>query len=163
VTNPDLAETTATFIDRSSWPPGPWDDEPDRVDWRDEITGYPCFVKRGPTGAWCGYVGLPPGHRFHDADPDEVPVDVHGGLTFGAPCDEDDGPTAERICHVPRPGEPADVFWLGFDCAHYNDVSPGMLGLGFKYLAADRATYKPVSYARDETTALARQLAETTP
>jgi hypothetical protein len=101
-------------------------------------------VKRSPLGAWCGYAGVPPGHRFHGADYDG---------------DEGDGPAAERICHVGHPGEPGDVFWFGFDCCHYNDVAPGMLAIEYEYPRADRATYKTVDYARAETTSLARQLA----
>ena len=57
-------ELIQTFIDRSDWLPGPWDDEPDRVEWRDEATGLPCLLRRGSPfiGVWCGYVALPPDH-----------------------------------------------------------------------------------------------------
>ena len=159
-----MSETTATFADRSTWPSGPWDDEPDRVDWTDDMTGYPCFVKRGPMGAWCGYVGVPPGHRYHGADYDDVPYgEVHHGLSYSAPCDDRDGESAERICHVPTPGEPEDVWWFGFDCGHYNDVIPGMLStmerIGGVW-GAD-ARYRTVEFARAHTTHLARVLAAT--
>jgi hypothetical protein len=159
VTNPDPpAETSATFVDRSRWPSGPWDGEPDRVDWVEPWSGYPCFVKRGPLGAWCGYVGVPPGHRHHGADYDDVPVDVHHGLTYAAPCEPDDDRShVERICHVPAPGEPDDVWWFGFDCAHYTDVVPGMVANGFDW--GPEAFYKTVDYARSSTAGLARQLA----
>jgi hypothetical protein len=154
-------ETSATFIDRSSWSAGPWDDEPvDRVDWVDPVTRYPCFVKRGPYGAWCGYVGVPPGHP-HYGDGTDVDVDVHGCLTYAAPCEPDDGrPHVERICHVPAPDEPDDVWWLGFDCGHGCDLIPGM-----PWLTVPRETdaiwnpvYRTVDYAKDQATRLARQL-----
>lgn len=51
-------------VDRSGWRPGPWDDESDRVEWRDDLTGLDCLAVRGNLGNWCGYVGVPPGHRW---------------------------------------------------------------------------------------------------
>lgn len=103
---------------------GPWRDEPDKVQWIDEETDLDCLAKRGPTGAWCGYVGVPPGHPWHGKDYDDLyDIQVHGGLTYANSCDEEieDG---WGICHIPEPGRPADVWWLGFDCAHYMDFCP---------------------------------------
>ena len=54
-----------SFIDKSTWTRGPWDSEPDRVEWRDPASGYACLALRGPVGAWCGYVGVPEGHPAH--------------------------------------------------------------------------------------------------
>jgi hypothetical protein len=164
VTNPDpVPVETATFVDRSRWPSGPWDDEPDRVDWRDPTTGYPCFVKRGPLGAWCGYVGLPPGHSLHGSDFDDLTVYVHGGLSYAAECEpddpDDDRPHAERICHVPAPGEPDDVWWFGFDCSHGGDVIPMLPSTLDLASAGVPTTYRTVDYARSSTAGLARQLA----
>lgn len=53
------------FTDRSKWPSGPWDGEPDKKQWMDPATGLPCLIHRGPTGALCGYVGVPPGHALY--------------------------------------------------------------------------------------------------
>jgi hypothetical protein len=50
---------------REQWGEGPWQSEPDLVEWRDAATGYPCLIVRGSMGALCGYVGLPPGHPLH--------------------------------------------------------------------------------------------------
>lgn len=107
---------TSRHHDKRNWRPGPWINEPDRVEWRHR--GLPCLIVRNHTGALCGYVAVPPGHPAHGAGYDSVNVDVHGGLTFANHCD-----TSERalICHTPEPGEPDDVWWLGFDCAHYGD------------------------------------------
>lgn len=107
-------EQTWTTMDRSSWGPGPWDGEPDKVSWTDPATGRPCLAVRNPVGAWCGYVAVDPGHPLHGQDYDVPDVVVHGGLTYAAYCRE--GATeAEGICHVPRPGQPHDVWWFGFD------------------------------------------------
>lgn len=142
-------------IERSSpLPTGPWDYEPDRAEWRDEDTGLPCLARRGPLGQWCGYVAVPPGHPWHGADYDALPVDVHGGLTFAAPCDESAG-----ICHAPRPGEPGDVWWLGFDCAHLGDLVPGMVRLNLPPFPGSSEVYRPLAYVRRECAELARQVA----
>lgn len=110
--------------EKSAWGPGPWDDEPDRVEWREPtMPGLVCLVARGPMGNWCGYVAVPPGHPAHGADYNDVEVSVHGGLTYAERCQA--GPAA-FVCHVPAPGEPDDVWWLGFDCGHAFDYSPAM-------------------------------------
>lgn len=49
-------------IDKSQWGDGPWQSEPDKIQWQDEATGLPCLIVRGPVGALCGYVGVPKTH-----------------------------------------------------------------------------------------------------
>ena len=102
-------------LDRKGWGKGPWDKEDDHYEWRHD--GYVCLIVRGPTGALCGYVGLPPGHPWHGQKYSELDVDVHGGLTFAGPCHG-------LICHEAREGESDQVWWLGFDCAHAFDRRP---------------------------------------
>lgn len=46
-------------------------------------------------------------------------IDVHGGLTYAGAC-------SGNICHVPGDGEPDNVWWFGFDCAHCMDLCPQM-------------------------------------
>jgi hypothetical protein len=75
-------------IDKSEWRRGPWDNEPDKIQWQDDETGLPCLIVRGPAGALCGYVGVAPGHPWHGADYDNCDVSVHGGLTFAHGCAE---------------------------------------------------------------------------
>jgi hypothetical protein len=110
------AEHAKAPIDRSGWPKGPWDDEPDRHEWRTKA-GYPGLAVRHSLGHWCGYVAVPPGHAAYGKDDDAAGVSVHGGITYASVCNGD-------ICHVPEPGEPDDVYWLGFDCAHSRDAAP---------------------------------------
>ena len=171
-------------IDRTDWAPGPWDDEPDKVQWIDEATDLDCLAVRNHYGSWCGYVGLPPGHRLHGVGYDDVEPypDVHGGLTFADSCDEHEDP-ARGICHVPEPGRPADVWWLGFDCGHFMDVSPGLeatlrrvraehppdskLAAIEERLKTDtpdwlREVYRDLDYVRAEVARLAAQLADIT-
>lgn len=49
-------------IDKSQWGEGPWQDEPDKIQWQDEETGLPCLIVRGHMGFLCGYVGVGPDH-----------------------------------------------------------------------------------------------------
>lgn len=148
-------EQTQVWIDKSEWGDGLWQDEPDRVDWRDDATGLPCLALRNATlGHWCGYVGLPPGHPWHGKGyEDLLSLPAHGGVNFVSKCDEGEGP--DRVCHVPLPGEPDDVWWIGFDCGHYGDLSPGTLLLdrvlhdhGFVMPVFGRGEYRSLDYVR---------------
>lgn len=155
--------------EKQQWGEGPWLTEPDKVQWTDDATGYPCLIVRNRMGALCGYVGLSPGHPNYGAGYDDVAVDVHGGLTYAAGCRGD--VESESICHIPEPGQPDNVWWLGFDCAHYMDLSPQMAAMwkpGGAYHTAGLAarlpristseTYRDVAYVRAECASLALQL-----
>jgi hypothetical protein len=140
----------ARLKDRTGWQSGAWDTEPDRIEWR--WLGPPrlaCLIVRGPSGALCGYVGVPPGHPYHGRDYGKCDVDVHGSLTYSDKCAE-----GGQICHVARLGEADDVWWLGFDCAHSNDVKPTYTD----ELREVYATYKPIGYVRNQVELLAAQL-----
>jgi hypothetical protein len=45
-------------VDRTGWPAGPWDNEPDFAEWT-TATGYPAFIGRLPDGCWYGIVEAP--------------------------------------------------------------------------------------------------------
>jgi hypothetical protein len=149
-----------TWIDplchRAAWTVGPWDGEPDKVQWRDATTGLTCLAKRSPVlGAWCGYVGVDRTHPWHGKPYDDLPVEVHGGLSFADGCQE--GPQESTVCHIPEPGQPDDLWWFGFDCGHAWDISPGL-----RFQAEDRlegTSYKPLPLVRDWCTLLALQIA----
>lgn len=154
-------EPTSTAFTRNLWDtPGPWHDEPDKVQWVDLATDYDALAKRNNSGAWCGYVGLPPGHPHHGADYDDVPVSVHGGLTYADLCAEGED-EAYGICHVPLPGRPDAVWWLGFDCSHWLDIGPRSPVYLDQSLRSDgfRAEYRTLAYVQDEVARLALQLA----
>lgn len=106
-------------MNHEDWGEGPWNHEEDHAVWVDPATGLDCMINRGPAGALCGYVGVPPSNFAHGRDYQDLNVVVHGGLTYSKACQEDG-----EICHVPEPGREHDIWWLGFDCAHFTDVMP---------------------------------------
>lgn len=161
---------TYTFPERRVPVPGPWDDEPDKAQWIDEATDLDCLAVRSAHGGnWCGYVGVLPGHKWHGKGYDELGEypDVHGGLTYADFCMEgaEEGP---GVCHVPAPGRPANVWWLGFDCAHAYDAMPTMEAREaelFKklndipHLTGPYArVYRTFEYVRGECASLAKQI-----
>ncbi len=92
-------------LNKSEWGVGPWQREPDKVQWVDEATGLDCLVVRGPSGALIGYVGVPESNPLHGIDYSgctstppceeswcnhrpESRMEVHGGLTFSGACHE---------------------------------------------------------------------------
>lgn len=152
---------TWTIVNRRPGHAGPWDSEPDKALWVDEATGLDCLIVRNALSALCGYVGVPPGHPWHGLDYEQVAADVHGGLTYSDRCQED---KEHGICHVPEPGRPEEIWWLGFDCAHLGDLVPGMESVYRDAGVYQRLTrthvYRDVAYVRDECTSLARQATE---
>jgi len=161
-------QTWTTIPDKTAWGVGPWVDEPDRAQWVDETTNLTCLAKRNSLmGNWCGYVGVPHDHPWHGLDytDERVTAEVHGGLTYSDACQEGPEPIEKRICHIPEPGEPDDLWWFGWDCGHWMDMSPGYLSRcpeEFSTLVGGyRAQYRTLDYVRSECAALAKQLAET--
>lgn len=146
-------------VDKSSWGDGPWQSEPDRVDF--VFAGLACLALRGSPhlGHWCGYVGVPREHPLYGVPYDQTPgLEVHGGLTYSDRCSGD-------ICHVPAPGMPDDVWWFGFDCGHAGDLSPGMEKFRRDVIEPAlgrydmREVYRELPYVRAEIEHLAAQLA----
>jgi hypothetical protein len=56
-----------------------------------------------------GYVKIVPDHKYYGKNYDEIPVDVHGGLTFSDEIKDDDNFGSEG-------------YWVGFDTAHFGDT-----------------------------------------
>lgn len=155
--------------DKARWGNGPWVDEPDKVQWVDEVTGLDCLIVRNRFGGLCGYVGVPPEHPWHGVDysgcleggcgwdycehgPDGK-VNVHGGLTYAASCQS--GHESVAICHIPEDGRPDNVWWFGFDCVHAFDFAPGA-----HYPPMRDEVYRDIGYVQDQVRSLAAQLAE---
>lgn len=102
-------------------PNGPWNKEPHFVEFKH--AGLDCILKRVSSRLhWCGYIALTKDHPYYgksynEIDP-ECTLEVHGGLTYSDACNE-------TICHKTETND--EVWWLGFDCGHYQDLSPGSL------------------------------------
>lgn len=93
---------------------------------------YDCFAKRGPVGAWCGYVRIPENHVVYKKGYTELDIECHGGLSFS-----DFG----------LPNHPEEQGWfIGFDCAHCTDIAPEM----FFYFGFDGGTYRTKEYVIEE-------------
>jgi hypothetical protein len=141
-------------IDKSAWPRGTWDEEPDFE--RFEHAGLSCVLRRNPSsGTWCGYVQVPQGHALagaeyqtlHRHETEENELVVHGGLTFGGKSRYGEG------------------WWFGFDCNHYGDFAPGYAAQRAKVLGACAAgprygeSYASIDYARSHARRLATFIA----
>ena len=165
-------------VDKSKWARGPWDQEPDHLAWKTKA-GLPAIIHRVEShGALCGYVAVPPGHPLHGKSYDtpryekdtngdtnyDKPLpghsvedlNVHGGVTYGSNC-------AGHICHVPEPGEPDDVHWIGFDTSHSGDLSPAHEAFvrergAPSYDYASHNKYRTVEYVKAECESLAEQI-----
>lgn len=145
-------------VDKSNWNRGPWDDEPDKVQFEDPATKLPCLVVRGPLNALCGYVGVHAGHPLFEKSYKGVNLEAHGGVNFSRFCAEG-VPENHHICHVPGPGDPEKTWWFGFDCSHSWDIRPIEKGPdGLRDYSMLGATYKTLSYVKLECARLAAQL-----
>ena len=153
--------------DKSEWGEGPWNNEPDKIQWLDKNTELPCLIVRNRGGALCGYVGVSPSHPLHgvgynDGDWETSPeaiFNVHGGLTFTGSCMQ--GDKSKVVCHVPDKGEEDNIWWFGFDCAHCEDYSPAYEARykGLK-IGDFGGEYRTIEYVLKEVRQLASQLKE---
>lgn len=144
-------QAEACKIDKSTWGAGPWREEPDRMDFTH--AGLACLaVRHGSGGHWCGYVGVPREHPAYGKKYEDVEVEFHGGLTYAGPC-------GGHICHVPAPGMPDDVWWMGGDFAHAWDFAPGARATLTAFGQIGDQVYRDMAYVRREIEALAEQLA----
>lgn len=146
-------------IAKDAWGAGPWQAEPDKLQWKTRAGLVGLIVRSISSGGLCGYVGVPPGHPVHGKDYSDVDADVHGGLTFGSGCSP-----GGLVCHVAERGEPEHVFWFGFDCAHSGDLSPAQEAFFRSRLPGlargeEFCVYRDVRYVRREVERLAEQLA----
>ncbi len=73
--------------------------------------GIRCRILRGP-GSLVAYLGIPPKHPLAGKNYDDVPLDVHGGLTFGDMGGEQEHRTDNW---------PAGYYWYGWDYSHWMD------------------------------------------
>ena len=101
--------------------------------------GFNCRVLFVRQSHRCGYVGIPKGHIAYDKSDSDLPIDVHGGLTYSKI--EEDG-----------------LNWFGFDCIHAGDKSASSLIPSFN--AKDH--FWTLEEVVKETEDMAKQFAELT-
>lgn len=130
--------TFSGYWDRSEWPKGPWDDEPDGEIFT--AHGLACILRRSPSLAvWCGYVRLPAYHKPGIEDE----LQCHHGITF-----TESGP---------------DGTWVGFDCGHCDDHGPTSFHQTMMEGLSDGSEYRTLAYAREQVISLVEQIILLTP
>ena len=130
----------------------------------------------------CGYLGVPKDHPWYGKDYDEVDVEVHGGLTYYGQEHVSYRGNSERGKFLLEKGSKdwteeehqrydaiprweaserdtafphntgLDVWWFGFDCAHYDDWT----------IYSPDGIYRDEAYVRLELENLAKQAMEAT-
>lgn len=129
-----------------------------------EHEGLKCVVIFGRHGNRCGYVGVTKDHPEYGKDYSDVEGDyeVHGGLTYAGGGENSTYPIN------------SDLWWFGYDCAHYMDGQD--IEQAFKYGILDQKTFdimktmqiyrsvedevRSLEYCENECKYLAKQLAE---
>jgi len=137
---------------KSEWAEGQWQSEPDKAQW--VSNDLDCLIVRGPSGALCGYVGVPESHKHFEDDYGLPDVEVHGGLTFADRCRPSSEGDHKGVCHIEEGAANKTVWWLGFDCAHGYDIMP-------KHdcpSISGESTYRAFDYVKREVERLAEQL-----
>lgn len=108
-------------IDKTAWPRGAWDLEPDELYWTDERTGLKCAIFRNRyLGYLHGYVMVPNGHRYHDVPAKDIPA-ARAEASFVSMCG----------CHTS----------IGFGCGRLGYWIPAKEGIdnepGSRYIGID--------------------------
>ena len=141
-------------------PRGKWIKELNLV--RFKAFGYHCVVARIPNlGHLCGYVAIDDKHPLHLKDyPALIPnvkLYAHGGITYSY--------ASQGVVSI---NENDNLWWLGFDCAHFGDYLPYNSSLAMKQITGmddlnsdmygGDFLYKTVGYVKQECIQLAKQL-----
>lgn len=97
---------------------------------------FKCKISRNPyLKHLCGYVFLNKDNLYYGKDYDEIPVSVHGGLSYS--------------------DKEKDNWVIGFDCSHHNDFIPGL-----NYINVSNKIYRDMKYVKNECEQLCEQLSE---
>ena len=139
--------------DKSKWLKGPWHQEHDYEVWIDEVTSYPCLMRRNQFATWCGFVGILENHPLFLVPVENMIWDsfnIHGEIGFAQFYKEADlefDPPVRR-------------WWVGFNTSHKSDFLPNPPKDDSKYSknTRDITKYRNIEYTRRETLYLASQL-----
>lgn len=128
-------ESELQRVSRALWLPGPWDEEPDQVEF--SHAGLPCVLIRVPVqGSWCGYVAVPAGHQLFGVPIERLSLghEIGRPITWAEDHQPGDGERSVygRTHRVPPggpPGKPSrnagpPLWWIGFDCSQNWDLTP---------------------------------------
>lgn len=139
---------------------GPWETEPDRLEWRDEATDKPCLIVRPTHGALCGYVAVGPESPLYECrygEPAIDGLDAHGGVTYTG--------YGDLVHHeIHRALQLSKMWWIGFDCAHATDYVPNPSRSIYLFLeslshsTSASANYKTFDTVKGYVTALAASI-----
>ena len=80
--------------------------------------GLPCVVVFVRQTHRCGYVGVRRKNPAYGLEYGDVPVEIHGGLTFG-------NKEISKKLITNGYSIPKGYYWLGFDCIHAGDAMKG--------------------------------------
>ena len=134
-------------VDRTDWPSGPWDNEPDVYTWTTHA-GYTGLAKRSTEGFWFGHVvvNASSAHAGRPVSGDDYfDCDAHGGLTYAG------------CAGTAAYGDVSATDWMiGFDCGHLGDTWP-------LDKHGERGMYLPLKFVTDQCEALAHALRQTDP
>lgn len=137
------------FIDKSTWKTGPWQQEPDRIEWVDDTTGLFCLILRKPSGVLSGYVGVPKDHLFFLKPHHLLRLWVHRGLSY---CNLSQGDNETGIRYTPGLKDPGSLWWFGFSCDSEDDLFPSYRG--------SMGEYRDIEYVTQEIASLIEQIEE---
>lgn len=128
---------------------------------------FPYKIVEHPTAKHLmGYIGVPPSHPFYHIDYTDNNWDnpvsnlqVHGGVTFTE--------HSNNLNPTYYAGDSNDhtlnmnIWWIGFDCGHAGDLSPGIEKLLPQSLRSPlHTTYKDRDYVFAEIEKLATQISD---
>jgi hypothetical protein len=142
-------------LPKNRWGEGPWQNEPDRLEWTDQETGLHCLIIRtNISGSLCGYVGVEPSHPAHgldyDGSPHEEAKEYYKALRESMRKSVRNSKLESPKLEAPEPvsgignslgsirvhggltyaglrGEfDRGLWYFGFDCGHYDDFMPAL-------------------------------------
>ena len=148
--------------------------------------GLPFHMQRNFSKAWCGYVAVPEHHPhfgLNYSDQVEVleweSVKIGGqspiSLLIAASRESEDNLSLDVLYDAPGGltwardrlpgGRPDGYWWFGFDCSHYNDLSPKDIFSsfsGYPYDLFEGRTYRDFNFVHRACFRLASQLSDFT-